>query len=155
MDKGSGRTADDVRLRKRVNENTSETKQASRSEGSEQALETESRAEVRSRPGRRTVEERHRAVLEMFAGKATVDQIAQRLGVLPATVEGWRKDALGGMEEALRRGTGKTERELELERENEKLRKVVTTTAIEKCLLEQALETERQKRPTVPGRSRR
>jgi transposase-like protein len=155
MDEGSGRRADDVRRRKRVNEKTSETKRASGSEASEQASEAVSPREVRARPGRRTVEERHRAVLELFAGKATVDQIAQRLGVLPATVEGWRQDALGGMEEALRRGTGKTGRELELERENEKLRKVVTTTAIEKCLLEQALETERQKRPTVPGRSRR
>lgn len=110
---------------------------------------------VRARPGRRSVEERQQAVLELFAGKATVDQMARRLGVLPSTVEGWRQDALAGMEEALRRGSGKTPRELELERENEKLRKVVTTTAIEKCLLEQALDIERQKRPTGPARSRR
>jgi transposase-like protein len=111
--------------------------------------------EVRARPGRRTVDERQRAVLDLVAGKATVDQLARRLGVLPETIEGWRQDALAGMEEALRRGTGKTARELELEREVDKLRKVVTTTAIEKCLLEQALDTERQKRPTGPARSRR
>lgn len=109
----------------------------------------------RARPGRRTVEERQTAVLELMAGKATVDQIARRLGVLPATVESWRQDALGGIEQALRRGTGKTAREVELERENEKLRKVVTTTAIEKCLLEQALDIERQKRPIAPAKSRR
>lgn len=112
-------------------------------------------ADVRARPGRRTVEERQRAVLDLLGGKATVDQIARRLGVLAETVEGWRQDALTGMEESLRRGTGKTPRELELERENDKLRRVVTQTAIEKCLLEQALDTERQKRPTPPARSRR
>lgn len=111
--------------------------------------------EVRARPGRRTVEERQRAVLELLAGKATVDQLARRLGVLPETIEGWRQDALAGVEEALRRGSGKTPRELELERELETLRKVVTKTAIQKCLLEQALDIERQKRPTGPARSGR
>ncbi len=112
-------------------------------------------ADVRARPGRRTVEERQQAVLDLLAGKATVDQIARRLGVQASTVEAWRDDAMGGIAEALRRGSGKTARELELERELEKLRKVVTTTAIQKCLLEQALETEREKRPTGPARSRR
>lgn len=112
-------------------------------------------ADVRARPGRRSVEERQRAVLEVLGGKATVDQVARRLGVLPETVEGWRQDALGGIEESLRRGSGKTPRELELEKEVDKLKRVVTSTAIEKCLLEQALEVERKKRPTPPARSRR
>ncbi len=44
----------------------------------------------RSRPGRRTNEERKAAVLELLGGKASVDLIAQRYGVLPETVEGWR-----------------------------------------------------------------
>lgn len=112
-------------------------------------------ADVRARPGRRTVEERQQAVLELFAGKATVDQIARRLGVHAATVESWREDALGGVEQALRRGSGKTAAELELERKNRDLEKVVTTLSVQKCLLESALETEREKRPTVPARSRR
>lgn len=112
-------------------------------------------ADVRARPGRRTVEERQQAVLELFAGKATVDQIARRLGVHASTVESWRQDALGGVEQALRRGSGKTAAELELERKNRDLEKVVTTLSIQKCLLENALETEREKRPTVPARSRR
>jgi transposase-like protein len=115
----------------------------------------ESQPDHRVRPGRRTVEERQQAVLELLAGKATVDQIARRLGVLASTVEGWRQDALGGITEALRRGSGKTPRELELERENKQLREVVTTTAIQKALLEQALDIEREKRPTGPARSRR
>lgn len=112
-------------------------------------------ADVRARPGRRTVEERQQAVLELFAGKATVDQIARRLGVHASTVEGWRQDALAGVEQALRRGTGKTAAELELERKHRDLEKVVTTLSIQKCLLEQALDIERAGRPTGPARSRR
>jgi transposase-like protein len=112
-------------------------------------------ADVHVRPGRRTVEERQRAVLDLFAGKATIDQIARRLGVHADTVEGWRQDALGGVSEALRRGSGKTPAELELERKNQELEQVVTKLSIQKCLLENALETERAKRPTVPARSKR
>lgn len=112
-------------------------------------------ADVRARPGRRTVEERQQAVLELMAGKATVDQIARRLGVNTSTVEGWRQDALDGVAQALRRGTGKTAAELELERKNRDLEKVVTTLSIQKCLLEQALDTERAGRPIVPARFRR
>lgn len=112
-------------------------------------------ADVRARPGRRTVEERQEAVLELMAGKATVDQIARRLGVYAATVEGWRQDALAGVAQALRRGSGKTAAELELERKHRDLEKVVTTLSIQKCLLEQALEVERAGRPIVPARSRR
>ena len=112
-------------------------------------------ADERARPGRRTVEERQEAVLELMAGKATVDQIARRLGVHASTVEGWRQDALAGVAQALRRGTGKSAAELELERKNRDLEKVVTTLSIQKCLLEQALDVERAGRPIVPARSRR
>src|SRR5262249_1413800 len=112
-------------------------------------------ADVRARPGRRTVEERQQAVLELFAGKATVDQIARPLGVHAPTVGGWRQDGLGGGAQAVRRGSGKTAAELELERKTRDLEKVVTTLSIQKCLLENALETERAKRPTGPARSRR
>ena len=112
-------------------------------------------ADVRARPGRRSVEERQQAVLELFAGKATVDQLARRLGVHASTIEGWRQDALDGVAQALRRGSGRTAAELELERKNRDLEKVVTTLSVQKCLLENALEVERGKRPTVPARSRR
>ena len=112
-------------------------------------------ADVRARPGRRTVEERQSAVLELLSGKATVDQIARRLGVHASTVEGWRTDALGGIEEALRRGSGKTSAELELERKNTQLESFVTRLSIQKCLLEQALDVERAGRPTGPARSKR
>jgi len=101
------------------------------------------------------VQERHEAVLALLSGKASVDQIAKELGVLPATVEGWRQDAVAGMAVALRRGSGKSARELELERENKQLRDVLTETAISKSLLEQALKTEREQRPFAGKRSRR
>lgn len=128
--------------------------------GQEQAVEQApdpavGEVDIRARPGRRTVEERQRAVLEVLAGKATVDQIARRLGVHASTVEGWRQDALVGVEQALRRGSGKSASELELERKHRDLEKVVTTLSIQKCLLEQALEIERKERPTGPARSRR
>lgn len=112
-------------------------------------------ASPRVRPGRRTVQERHEAVLELLSGKASVDQIAKQLGVLPATVEGWRQDAVAGMAEALRRGSGKSARELELEREVKQLRDVLTETAISKALLEQAMKTERDNRPFAGKKSSR
>lgn len=118
-----------------------------------QGEERDTESVVRGRPGRRTVEERQQAVLDLLAGKASADQVARRLGVLPTTVEGWRQDALAGVAEALRRGSGKTERERELERTIEKLRHVVTETAIEKELWKAAAEKERHGNPTGPGRS--
>jgi transposase-like protein len=115
--------------------------------------ERDREAVVRGRPGRRTVAERQEAVLAVLAGKASVDQVARRLGVLPATVEGWRHDALDGVAEALRRGTGQSERERELSRTIARLRHVVTETTIEKELWKAAAEKERTGRPTGPGRS--
>lgn len=55
-------------------------------------------------------------MLELMVGKATVNQVARRLGVHTSTVSGWRDDAIAGMAEALRRGSGKTSRELEFEK---------------------------------------
>ena len=116
---------------------------------------TDVTADGRVRPGRRTVEERQQAVLDLLGGKASVDQIARRLGVQSSTVEGWRDDAMGGIAEALRRGSGKTVRELELEREVRELREVVTESAIKSALLTRALDAERQGRPSGPARSKR
>lgn len=82
-----------------------------------------------------------------------MDQLARRFGVLAETIEGWRTEALEGMREAMRRGTGRSEREAELERENRLLRETVTDSAISQALLKRALEEERKGRPTVPARS--
>jgi transposase-like protein len=50
-------------------------------------------------------------VVDVLVGKATVDQVARRLGVQASTVEGWRDDAMDGIAKALWRGSGKTVRE--------------------------------------------
>ena len=50
-------------------------------------------------------------------------------------------------------GTGRSEREAELEREVKLLRETVTDSAIAQALLKRALEEERKGRPTVPARS--
>jgi transposase-like protein len=100
---------------------------------------TEERREVdggqRGRPGRRSVQDRKDAVLQLLAGKAKVDQLARQYGLRPETVEGWRADALSGVEEALRRGGGPTPRERELEREVRDLRAAGTDLSIDKALL--------------------
>ena len=94
---------------------------------------------VRGRPGRRTVEERRRAVLELLGGKATVDQVAMRFGVLPQTVEGWRDDALAGIDAAMKQGTGKTAREQDLEAEVEVLRETALNATMQVTLLQKAM----------------
>jgi transposase-like protein len=110
---------------------------------------------VRGRPGRRSAADREEAVLELMSGLASVDQLARKFGVKPETIEGWRAEAVEGMREAMRRGTGRSEREAELERENRLLRETVTDSAIAQALLKRALEEERKNRPTVPARSSR
>jgi transposase-like protein len=109
---------------------------------------------VRGRPGRRSVEERRHAVLELISGKASIDQLAQRLGVLPSTIEGWRDEALEAITEALRRGTSKSPRELELERENASLREALVESTMRVTLLQRAAGIHGA-RPTRPARSRR
>jgi hypothetical protein len=59
------------------------------------------------------------------------------------------------MREAMRRGTARSEREAELERENKLLRETVTEGAIAQALLKRALDEERKSRPTPPARSSR
>lgn len=107
---------------------------------------------ARGRPGRRTVGERTQAVLELLGGKATVDQLARRYGVRAETIEGWRADALEGIGEALRRGDGRSPRELALERENSHLKDALATQTMKAEMLERAAKL--RPRPTKPARSR-
>jgi transposase-like protein len=111
-------------------------------------------SEARARPGRRSVEDRQQAVLELFAGKATVDQLARRFGVKPETIEAWREEALAAMREGFRRGS-KSPRERELERELSQVRDALTESAIAQALLERELEAARSANPSQPARSRR
>lgn len=103
----------------------------------------------RGRPGRRSVEDRATAVLELLSGKASVDQLAARFGVQPATVERWREIALEGLAQALRQGSGKSPREVALEKQLKSLERAFTDVAIKKELIERALA----ERPSQPGRS--
>jgi transposase-like protein len=105
----------------------------------------------RGRPGRRTGEERMQAVLQLLAGKATVDQLARRFGVLATTIEHWREEALGAVERAMRQGTSRSPEELELERKYSALQKAFTDMAIKQELVERALAA----RPSRPGKSSR
>jgi transposase len=114
--------------------------------GAERSEAEASTDERRGRPGRRSVEDRAAAVLELLSGKASIDQLARRFGVHPATVEKWRQDALDGMAVALRQGTGKSGRELELEKRIKDLERAFTDVAIKKELLERFLA----ERPTRP-----
>ena len=107
--------------------------------------------ERRGRPGRRSVEDRVQAVLELLSGKASVDQIARRHGVQAETVERWREVALEGLATSLRQGSGKTGRELALERDLRDLEQAFTRVAMQKELLERALN----ERPSRPRRFER
>ena len=107
---------------------------------------------VRGRPGRRPLEDRQAHVLELLGGKATVDQAARRYGVKSETIEARSDEDMAGISEALRRGPGKSSKELELERENKVLKDALTRQVMKTELLERALEA---RPPTLPGKSRR
>jgi len=95
------------------------------------------------------VAERKQAVLDLLAGKATVDQVARRFGVRAETVEGWRSLALEGIEGAFRQGSTQSARERELEQERRTLEKVVTRLTMQNELLQRALK----EFPRRPGKS--
>ena len=105
----------------------------------------------RGRPGRRTVEERTTAVLELLGGKASLDQLASRFGVQASTIEAWRQEALIAVERAMRQGSSKPPELLALERRYADLEKSFTRVAMKHELLERALS----ERPSVPGKSSR
>ena len=128
---------------------TGATKETTTAAGAERSEAEAAVGARRGRPGRRSGEERTQAVLELLSGKATVDQLARRFGVYPATIEKWREVAIESMTGALRQGEGKTSREVALERRVKDLERAFTDVAIKKELLERFLA----ERPTRPGRS--
>ncbi len=103
----------------------------------------------RGRPGRRSVEDRVQAVLELLSGRASLDQLAMRFGVKAATVESRRQEALQAMSSAMRQGTNATPRERMLEKKLRGPERAFTDLAIRNELAERALS----ERPTRPGRS--
>jgi hypothetical protein len=84
----------------------------------------------RGGPGRRSVDERTVAVVELLSGKSTVEQVAFRFRVHPKTVEKWCEVALEGIEHSMRQGSGKSKRERELERKLKALDRAFTDLAI-------------------------
>lgn len=114
-------------------------------------LDGQDQTVVRGRPGRRSAEDRTQAVLDLLAGKASIDAIARRLGVSEATVLGWRDEAAEAIAATFRRGTAKSADELALTKENKALREVVTDLTIENTVMKRALDS----RPSRPGRSPR
>jgi len=71
--------------------------------------------------------------------------------VLFRSVERWREVALKGIEQSMRQGSGRTKRELDLERKLRSLERAFTDLAIRHELVERALS----QRPTRPGKSSR
>ena len=111
---------------------------------------------ARGRPGRRTLADRQQAVMDVLSGKASIDQVAARMGVYPKTVEQWRDQALAGMSEALLRGDTATPRERELERENAELRETLKDVSVKYAIAQRGIdEWKAASRPTKPARSRR
>lgn len=105
----------------------------------------------RGRPGRRTGDERARAVLDLLSGKATVDQLALRFGVLPETITRWRELAMESIAAGLRQGTARSAHELDLEKQLLNLKEAFTDLAIRHELVQRAIKD----RPSGPGRSSR
>lgn len=128
----------------------SSTERRSASSSAERS-EAELEAERRGRPGRRTAEERTRAVLDLLSGKATLAALARRFGVRESTIEKWREQALESVQQAMRQGDARPGRERELEKELKALREAFTDLAIRHELRERAIKD----RPTPPGRSSR
>jgi transposase-like protein len=121
------------------------------------ANEKQASEQRRGRPGRRSASDRLEAVRALLSGKASVEQLSQKYAVTQETIESWRAQGLEGLEASLRPGgaSASTSREKELEREREQLKAALTRAVMEKELLQQALDLERKKRPTVPPRWRR
>ncbi|MEW6751399.1 MAG: transposase [Candidatus Latescibacterota bacterium] len=119
--------------------------------GAERSATEATEGVTRGRPGRRSTEERTQAVVELLSGKASIDQVARRFGVQPATVVKWRDIAVESIASGLRQGTAKSAHELELQKQQRSLERAFTDLAIRHELVQRALK----ERPTLPGRSPR
>jgi transposase len=108
-------------------------------------------AEWRGRPGRRTAEERTTAVMDLLAGKATVDQLATRFGVHPEIIEKWRALALDAVAAVMRQGSSRSSRESDLEKKLKSLERAFADLAIRHELVQRAID----ERPSRPGKSQR
>ncbi len=74
------------------------------------------------------------ALLQLLRSKVDVDEIAHELGVDVAAAQGWRSDALAGIEQAVERGTGKTAAQLDLQPNHRRIQMLVTSMVANQCL---------------------
>ena len=108
---------------------------------------------TRGRPGRHSAAERLEAVRALLAGSASIEQLSRKYAVSHETIESWRAQGLDALETAFQ-GAARSGKEKELEQQLSQMRAALTRAVMEKELLQQALEIERDKRPTVPRKSR-
>lgn len=108
-------------------------------EGKADGLESSEGAR-RGRPGRRSAAERTQAVLELIAGKASVDQLAKRYGVLPTTVANWKDEGIAAIEATLRQGEGGSPRERELEHRVVELEETLREVSLKYALASRGVE---------------
>jgi len=109
---------------------------------------------TRGRPGRRSAADRTEAVRLLLSGKSSIEQLSLKYAVSQETIESWRDQGLDALDTAFQSGTARSSKEKELEQQLAQMRAALTRTVMEKELLQQALDIERDKRPTVPRRSR-
>jgi transposase-like protein len=108
---------------------------------------------VRGRPGRRSLADRREAVLDILKGKASVEQVARRLGVTTDTVEKWQETAVAGVEAALTLD-GPSPRERALDRRVKELEEQLADVSVKYALAQRGVEQwKAASRPTPRRRS--
>ena len=108
---------------------------------------------ARGRPGRRGLADRREAVLDILEGKASVEQVARRLGVTTDTIEKWQETALAGVETALTID-GPSPRERALDRRVKALEAQLADVSVKYALARRGVEDwKAASRPTRRGRS--
>jgi transposase len=90
-------------------------------------------------------------VLEILSGRVSIHEVGQHFGVREETVDGWLEDARAGILVCMRQGSGKTAREMELEKELKNLKSAFTKMAIQNELIKNAME----QRPFLQRRSQK
>ncbi len=114
-------------------------RRAGGAEGAERSDGPAAEPARRGRPQRPSLDAKENAILELLAGKATVEQIMRRLNVTADTVEGWRGQALQGVSNGLRYA-GRSPREVDLERELRNAKDALGKAAIYQQILEKKQE---------------
>ncbi len=86
-----------------------------------------------------------KVILDLMTVEVGADAIATRLGLPQSTVERWREAALQGMSRALDTASGKSAREIALERRLRKLQREFADLAVRHALVQRALDERLQR----------